>query len=67
MIVPSLLKRWKRLESGFDASAKAFKGLNEHYDGRTEKWLEEDKAAQDNRDTNPSSMDIYDTVKQNGM
>ena len=67
MTVPSLLKRWKRLGSGLDASAKAFKALSDHYNDRTEQWLQEDLAAQDNRNTTPSSMDIYDTVKQKGV
>ncbi|KAH9008383.1 hypothetical protein EDB85DRAFT_1883574 [Lactarius pseudohatsudake] len=63
-IVPSLLKRWKRLGLGLDASSKAFESLSEHYKDKTRQWLKEDIAAQINRGTNPSSMDIYDTVKQ---
>ncbi|KAH9015408.1 hypothetical protein EDB85DRAFT_1875870 [Lactarius pseudohatsudake] len=63
-IVPSLLKRWKRLGPGLDASSKAFESLSEHYKDKTRQWLKEDIAAQINRGTNPSSMDIYDTVKQ---
>ncbi|KAH9037588.1 hypothetical protein EDB84DRAFT_1268706 [Lactarius hengduanensis] len=65
-IVPSLLKRWKRLGPGLDASSKAFESLSEHYKDKTRQWLKEDIAAQINRGTNPSSMDIYDTVKQKG-
>ncbi|KAH9033011.1 hypothetical protein EDB85DRAFT_1864729 [Lactarius pseudohatsudake] len=63
-IVPSLLKRWKRLGPGLDASSKAFESLSEHFKDKTRQWLKEDIAAQTNRGTNPSSMDIYDTVKQ---
>ncbi|KAH9022871.1 hypothetical protein EDB85DRAFT_1895014 [Lactarius pseudohatsudake] len=63
-IVPSLLKWWKRLGPGLDASSKAFESLSEHYKDKTRQWLKEDIAAQINRGTNPSSMDIYDTVKQ---
>ncbi|KAH9024354.1 hypothetical protein EDB85DRAFT_1870163 [Lactarius pseudohatsudake] len=65
-IVPSLLKRWKRLGPGLDASSKAFESLSEHFKDKTRQWLKEDIAAQMNRGTNPSSMDIYDTVKQKG-
>ncbi|KAH8976968.1 hypothetical protein EDB86DRAFT_2819419 [Lactarius hatsudake] len=65
-IVPSLLKRWKRLGPGLDASSKAFESLSEHFKEKTQQWLKEDIAAQTNRGTDPSSMDIYDTVKQKG-
>jgi hypothetical protein len=66
-IVPSLLKRWKRLETGLDASAQAYKALSEHFKDKTIKWLKEDKAAQKDRQTFPESMDIYDTVKEKGV
>ncbi|KAH8976523.1 hypothetical protein EDB83DRAFT_2328115 [Lactarius deliciosus] len=63
-IVPSLLKRWKRLGPGLDASSKAFESLSEHFKEKTQQWLKEDITAQTDRGTDPSSMDIYDTVKQ---
>ncbi|KAH8982005.1 hypothetical protein EDB86DRAFT_2767745, partial [Lactarius hatsudake] len=63
-IVPSLLKHWKRLGPGLDASSKAFESLSEHFKEKTQQWLKEDIAAQTDRGTDPSSMDIYDTVKQ---
>ncbi|KAH9068018.1 hypothetical protein EDB83DRAFT_2223119 [Lactarius deliciosus] len=63
-IVPSLLKRWKRLGPGLDASSKAFESLSEHFKEKTQQWLKEDIAAQTDRGTDPSSMVIYDTVKQ---
>ncbi|KAF8261054.1 hypothetical protein EI94DRAFT_1608583 [Lactarius quietus] len=63
-IVPSLLKRFRRLETGFDASAQAYKSLSDHFGEKTEIWLKEDKDAQANRQASPSSMDIYDTVKE---
>ncbi|KAF8259676.1 hypothetical protein EI94DRAFT_1614829 [Lactarius quietus] len=63
-IVPSLLKRWKRLGDGLEASSKAYKALSEHFPSKTAQWLHEDKQAQEDRQTMPSSMDIYDTVKQ---
>jgi hypothetical protein len=65
-IVPFLLKRWKRLEVGLDASAKAYKALSEHFKDKTRQWLKDNKIAQENRETDPSSMDIYDTVKRKG-
>ncbi|KAH8994300.1 hypothetical protein EDB86DRAFT_2829803 [Lactarius hatsudake] len=63
-IVPSLLKCWKHLGPGLDASSKAFESLSEHFKEKTQQWLKEDIAAQTDRGTDPSSMDIYDTVKQ---
>ncbi|KAI9431761.1 hypothetical protein H4582DRAFT_1822014 [Lactarius indigo] len=63
-IVPSLLKRWKRLDSGLDASAKAYKALNQHFKHKSEQWLKDDEGAQQERQKTPSSMDIYDTVKE---
>ncbi|KAF8256471.1 hypothetical protein EI94DRAFT_1646193 [Lactarius quietus] len=63
-IVPSLLKRFRRLEAGFDASAQAYKSLSDHFGEKTEVWLKEDKDAQANRQAFPSAMDIYDTVKE---
>ncbi|KAF8262043.1 hypothetical protein EI94DRAFT_1809409 [Lactarius quietus] len=62
-IVPMLLKRWKHLEVGFDASAQSYKALSEHFMDKTQKWLEEDREAQANRKSSPSAMDIYDTVQ----
>ena len=67
MTVPSLLKRFRRLEFGFDASAQAYKSLSECFQEKTETWLKEDKDAQDNRQTSPSAMDIYDTIKEKGV
>ncbi|KAI9434614.1 hypothetical protein H4582DRAFT_1818472 [Lactarius indigo] len=63
-IVPSLLKWWKRLDSGLDASAKAYKALNQHFKHKSEQWLKDDEGAQQERQKTPSSMDIYDTVKE---
>ena len=67
LIVPSLLKRWKRLELGFDPSAQAYKALSKHFADKTQKWLEEDNDAQASRKSSPSAMDIYDTFKDKGM
>ncbi|KAH9014734.1 hypothetical protein EDB84DRAFT_1277578 [Lactarius hengduanensis] len=64
MYFPSLLKRWKRLESGLDASARAYQALNQHFEHKSEQWLKDEEASQRNRQTSPSSMDIYDTVKE---
>ncbi|KAI9432714.1 hypothetical protein H4582DRAFT_1820825 [Lactarius indigo] len=63
-IVPSLLKRWKRLKSGLDASLKAYEALNRHFQDKSEQWLKDDECAQQDRQISPSSMDIYDTVKE---
>jgi hypothetical protein len=67
MTAPTLLKRWKRLEAGFGPSSKAYKALSDHFKRKTKKWLQEDSIAQKNRWDTPSSMDIYDTVKQKGV
>ncbi|KAH9013590.1 hypothetical protein EDB85DRAFT_1899632 [Lactarius pseudohatsudake] len=64
MKVPSLLKRWKRLKPGLDASSKAYEALNQHFKHKSEQWLKDDKCAQQDRQTSPSSMDIYNTVKE---
>ncbi|KAF8258431.1 hypothetical protein EI94DRAFT_1815350 [Lactarius quietus] len=63
MTVPSLLKRWNRLQSGYDSSAQAYTSLSMHLSDKMEKWLQEDVDAQANRHVPPSAMDIYDTDK----
>ena len=60
--VPSLLKRWKRLQSAMDLSAEAFESLNDRLENHAKRWLQEDQDAQSDRKTNLSAMDIYDTV-----
>jgi len=67
MAVSSLLKRWKHLDAGMEASSEAYKALTKHFKHKIGEWLEEDKQAQEDRQSTPSSMDIYDTVKQKGM
>ncbi|KAH9014270.1 hypothetical protein EDB85DRAFT_1876498 [Lactarius pseudohatsudake] len=62
--MPSLLKRWKQLKPGLDASSKAYEALNQHFKHKSEQWLKDDECAQQDRQTSPSSMDIYDTVKE---
>jgi hypothetical protein len=65
--VPSLLKRWKRLESGLDLSAEAFSSLSKRFKTETKEWLKADKVAQRTRHKKPEAMDIYDTAKEMGM
>ena len=67
VIVPALLQRWRRVDSGLDASFKAYNDLSEHLKDRTMQWLREEQLAQETRQNNPSVMDIYDTVKQKGI
>jgi hypothetical protein len=55
------------MESGFDASAQAYKDLSDHFKEITVQWLKEDKAAQKDRQAFPASMDIYDTTKEKGV
>ncbi|KAI9451585.1 hypothetical protein BJY52DRAFT_1190868 [Lactarius psammicola] len=63
-IVPSLLKRWKRLEDGLALSAEAFMALTKRFKKQTKGWLKDDQAAQRSRDLSPEAMDIYDTAKE---
>jgi hypothetical protein len=65
--VPSLLKRWKRLEAGLELSAEAFLSLSKRFKTNTKEWAKADKAAQRTRNRKPESMDIYDTVKGQGL
>ena len=65
--VPSLLKRWKRLQSAMDLSAEAFEALNDRLENHAKRWLQEDQDAQSDRKTNSSAMDIYDTVTKKRM
>ena len=67
IIVPSLLKQWKRLESGFDASGCAFKELTRHYKDNVRKWAKEEQKAQANWPLSLEAMDIYDTIKEKGV
>jgi hypothetical protein len=64
--VPSLLKRWKRLESGLDLSAEAFVALSKRSKDRTKAWSRADKKAQRTRHITPEAMDIYDTTQEKG-
>jgi hypothetical protein len=65
--VPSLLKRWKRLESGLELSAEAFLTLSKRFKTETKGWLKADKAAQRTRHRKPEAMDIYDTEREKGI
>ena len=65
--VPSLLKRWKRLQSAMDLSAEAFESLTMRFENHTKKWLKMDKCAQRDRSTEPCAMDIYDTSTKKRM
>lgn len=64
--VPSLLKRWKCLESGLELSSEAFITLSKRFKKQTKEWLKEDNAAQMERQQKPEAMDIYDTAKEKG-
>ena len=65
--VPAILKRWSRFQSGFEASAQAYKALTAHFIDKTDGWAKEDRDAQARRYSCPLAMDIYDTVKENGL
>ena len=67
MTVPSLLTRWKRLQSGLDLSAEAFLTLSKRFKKQTKEWLKADNEAQQARSVHPEAMDIYDTVNEHGM
>ncbi|KAH8990628.1 hypothetical protein EDB86DRAFT_3080255 [Lactarius hatsudake] len=61
-IVPSLLKRWKRMETGIDLSAETLNALNTRLRTKPKRWLAAEKHAQSKRHEDPTLMDIYDTV-----
>ena len=65
--VPSLLKRWKQLQSGMELSVEAFESISKRFKKHTKQWLKADQLAQLNRNADPSSMDIYDTATSKGM
>lgn len=65
--VPSLLKRWKRLETGMDLSAETFDTLSKRFKQQRKQWLKAEKHAQSNRHKDSSLMDIYDTVTVKGV
>jgi hypothetical protein len=65
--VPSLLKRWKRLDTGLELSAEAFLNLSKRFKKNTKEWAQADKDTQRSRNRKPESMDIYDTVKGQGL
>jgi hypothetical protein len=60
--VPSLLRRWKRLETGLELSADTFHALSKRFGKKIKQWLQTERRAQMNRDEDPTLMDIYDTV-----
>ena len=66
VIVPALLQRWRQVDSGLDASSKAY-NLSELLKDTTMQWLRDDQLAQETRQKNPSVIDIYNTVKQKGI
>jgi hypothetical protein len=65
--VPSLLKRWKRLEPSMGVSAKTFDALNTCFGDKTKQWLKAEKYAQLNRHEDSALRDIYDTTTAKGM
>jgi hypothetical protein len=67
LLVPALLKRWKRLQPGLELSAEAFINLSKCFKEQNKIWLAEDKVAQQKRHNNPGAMDIYDTSKSQGI
>ena len=65
--VPAILKQWSRLDSGFEASAQAYKALSTYFKDKTNDWAKEDQNAQAHRYSSPSAMDIYETAKEKGL
>jgi hypothetical protein len=66
--VPSLLKRWKRLEAGISLSAETLDTLSTRFGTRkTKRWEKAVHNAQLNRHQDSSLMDIYDTETVKGM
>jgi hypothetical protein len=67
LAVPSLLRRWKRLETGMDQSAETFQSLSERFKSNRMKWLKAERKAQLKRSKDCTVMDIYDTVTAKRM
>ncbi|KAF8256537.1 hypothetical protein EI94DRAFT_1711089 [Lactarius quietus] len=64
-MVPSILKRWKRMEVGMDLSADMFNSVNsltKCLKKHTKRWLKSERNAQLKRSSDSTVMDIYDTV-----
>jgi hypothetical protein len=66
-IVPSLLKRWARMEAAMDLSADAFDSLSKRLGKNTKQWLKADRNAQLTRQSDSSIMDMYDTSTAKGL
>lgn len=67
MTVPTLLKRWKALQDGLELSAKTFEAQCDHFQSRSNRWLQEEREAQQRRHEDITAMDIYDTTVGKGM
>jgi hypothetical protein len=67
LLVPALLKHWKRLQPGLELSAEAFINFSKHFKEQNKIWLAEDEVAQQKRHNNPGAMDIYDMSKSQGI
>jgi hypothetical protein len=67
MPVPSLLKRWKRLEAGLSLSAETLDTLSTRFVKKTKRWQRADHHAQLNRHKDSTLMDIYDTETVKGI
>jgi len=65
--VPSLLRRWKRLEAGMDLSADTFQALSDRFKTNTKRWLKAERQAQLKRKDDATVMDIYDTATAKRM
>jgi hypothetical protein len=65
--VPSLLKRWKCLQTGMDLSADTFDALTRRLGKKIKPWLKAERHAQLNRHKDTGLMDIYDTATAKGM
>ena len=65
--VPTLLRRWTALEDGLELSVETFQALCDHFQPRIQKWLQEERAAQQRQHEDVTVMDIYDTTVAKGM
>ena len=67
LVVPSLLRRWKRLEAGMDQSAETLRILSERFKSSKDRWLKAERKAQLKRSEDCTVMDIYDTATTKHM
>ena len=66
VLVPFMLKCWKRVQEGLPLSEVAFVGLSQRFPTMIGIWALQEADAQSKRWENPEAMDIYETKTKKG-